>query len=224
MTINTSLYTNVTCVTNHPVALTSPDHICPIGTVADNHSNEQYVQEVEQYVKTHMNKDQFNYMDIGCAGGQLAVDFALRGHFSVGLEGSDHSIQRQLHNWPEYHKTVLHTTDLVQPYHVEKDNEKVLFDVISAWEVVEHIHPTQLDQFFNNVFANLKDDGIFIASINTGLDYRELPNGEIIHLHQSVFSEEHWRQCILNKFNVQPYPFTGVVRTMANYFIIMIKK
>ena len=74
------------------------------------------------------------------------------------------------------------------------------------------------------MFSNLKDGGVFIASINTGPDYRELPDGTQIHLHQSVFPEEYWRASILNQYNVHAYPFQNVVRTMAHYFLIMIKK
>jgi len=217
-------YENVEIVAQATVAEQSPDHICPVGTINDNHSSDGYLAEVEKYVLDNMGKEKFNYMDIGCAGGQLAVDFAKRGHFSIGLEGSDHSIKRGLHNWPEYHKTVLHTADLTKPYHVEKNGEKVLFDVISAWEVIEHIHPTEIHTFFSYVFDNLAEDGVFIGSINTGPDYRELPDGGIIHLHQSVFPEQFWKEHILSSYNVQAYPFSHVVRTMAHYFLVLIKK
>ena len=224
MPIDLEKYKNVTIIAAGNVAEESPDHICPVGTINDNNTSPGYVTDVENYCKQYMKKDKISYMDIGCAGGQLAVDFANRGHFSIGLEGSDHNIKRGLHNWPEYHKTVLHTADLTKPYHVEKDGQKVLFDVISAWEVIEHIHPTELETFFDNMFANLADDGVFIGSINTGPDERTLPDGSTIKLHQSVFPEPYWREHLLYQYNVVPYPFDHVVRTMAHYFLVMIKK
>ena len=52
-------------------------------------------------------------------------------------------------------------------------------------------------------FADLKDDGIFVGSINTGPDIRENEQGGLTYLHQSVFPEEFWKKYILDS---QSYP------------------
>lgn len=210
----------VKCITNNPIAYDSPDHLVPVGTKNDNSTLIQYIEEVESM----FGGKKINYMDIGCAGGQLAVDFHNRGHFSVGIEGSDTSIKFKLHNWPKYHNSVLFTADITKPYHIEKDGEKVLFDAISAWEVVEHIHPTDLDTFFQLILSNLKPGGIFVGTINLGPDVRRDEHGNLHYLHQSVFLEQYWREKILNKYNVSPYPFKGYVRVMYNSFAVMITK
>lgn len=211
---------NIKVITENPIAYESPDHIVPTGTKNDNYSNEAYVNEVETLFKNQ----KLHVMDIGCAGGQLAVDFHKRGHLAVGLEGSDYNIKHGLHNWPEYHNKVLFTADITKPFQVTNGEERVLFDLISAWEVVEHIGWNDLEKMFANVFANLKDDGLFIASINTGADVRVDENGKLHFLHQSVFPEQFWREHILNKYEVLEYPFKNRVRTMANYFCVAIKK
>jgi len=208
-------------ITDFPVAITSPDHIFPVGTKNDNSTHSGYIEEVESYFQ---NK-KINIMDIGCAGGQLAVDFHNRGHLSFGIEGSDYNIKNKQFNWPAHYQNVLWTADLTKTFKVvdEKEDE-ILFDLISAWEVVEHIHPDHLEVFFENIISKLKPDGIFIASINLGPDDRIDSKGNVIHLHQSVFSESHWKQKILDKRNVTAYPFRNKVRDSINSFYIGIRK
>jgi len=58
-------------ITEFPVAYNSPDHIVPVGTKNDNSTDSEYIMEVENFFKN----EKINIMDIGCAGGQLAVDF-----------------------------------------------------------------------------------------------------------------------------------------------------
>lgn len=213
-------YANVEVKTDKPVAVDSPDHICPVGAANDNHSHQGYIDEVVSYFAGK----QMNVMDLGCAGGQLAVDFYHRGHFSIGLEGSSFPKENERFNWSRHAGTVLHNADLTEPYEIYRDGERVLFDCISAWEVVEHIHPDKLQVFFDNIESNLKPDGIFVASINISPDDRTLPSGEVLHLHQSVFPEDHWRNVILSDRDIIPYPFKNAVRVCKESFNICLKR
>jgi 2-polyprenyl-3-methyl-5-hydroxy-6-metoxy-1,4-benzoquinol methylase len=208
-------------ITEFPVAYNSPDHIVPVGTKNDNSTDSEYIMEVENFFKN----EKINIMDIGCAGGQLAVDFYNRGHLSVGIEGSDYNIKHKQFNWPTYHEKVLWTADLTKPFKmVDENNNRVFFDLISAWEVVEHIHPNDLDNFFDNILSQLKPDGIFISSVNMGPDDRIDKNGNVIHLHQSVFPEKHWKEKILSKRIVESYPFVNKVRNSLNSFYMTMKR
>lgn len=209
----------VKCVTDHPVAFESPDHLCPVGTKNDNSTHGGYIGQVEKFFEGK----NINYMDLGCAGGQLVVDLSNRGHFAVGVEGSDTGRKHKLFNWPQYDGTVLHTADITKPFHIERDGEKVEFDMISAWEVVEHIHPMDLDAFFENILSNLKTGGFFVASINLGPDVRVV-DGVTHHLHQSVFPENVWRERVLSKYCIEPYPFRSKVRDSSNSFYIKLVK
>lgn len=215
-------YKNVTVVAEKPVAVDSPDHICPVGAKNDNSTHVGYINEVVAYLENEGLGH--NVMDIGCAGGQLAVDLSHRGYFSVGIEGSSYPVKAGRDNWKEYYQTILHTADATKPFHVEKNGEKVLFDLISAWEVVEHIHPTDLDAFFDNVLSNLQPNGIFVASINMSEDVRVLPDGTKIYLHQSVFPKEKWLNEILADRNVVAYPFRNSVRSGPSSFHIGMKR
>jgi cyclopropane fatty-acyl-phospholipid synthase-like methyltransferase len=215
---------NITLKTDHPIAFDSPDHITPWGTMRDNTTNLEFIDEIHEFFKLNNEVDNFNFLDLGCSGGQLVVDFHKRGNLSVGLEGSDYSVKHQRANWPEYHNKILFTCDVTKPYAIYNNDEKVEFDLITAWEVVEHIHPKDLSNFFSYINDNLKTGGLFLASISTVGD-----NATGIDLHQSVFTEAEWYKNfpqVLKDTNlkVYKYPFTHKVRWDATSFHVLLIK
>ena len=215
---------NITLKTDHPIAFDSPDHITPWGTMRDNTTNLEFIDEIHEFFKLNNEVDNFNFLDLGCSGGQLVVDFHKRGNLSVGLEGSDYSVKHQRANWPEYHNKILFTCDVTKPYAIYNNDEKVEFDLITAWEVVEHIHPKDLSNFFSYINDNLKTGGSFLASISTVGD-----NTLGIDLHQSVFTEAEWYknfpQVLKNtNLKVYKYPFTHKVRWDATSFHVLLIK
>jgi 2-polyprenyl-3-methyl-5-hydroxy-6-metoxy-1,4-benzoquinol methylase len=215
---------NITLKTDHPVAYESPDHLMPWGTMRDNTTNIGFIDEMHEFMKLNYDVDTFNFLDLGCSGGQLVVDFHNRGNLSVGLEGSDYSVKHQRANWPEYHNKVLFTCDVTKPYSLYNNGEKVEFDIITAWEVVEHIHPNDLSNFFQYISNNLKPGGIFLASVST---IEDVIQGHV--LHQTVYSEAEWYKkfpTLLegSNLNVHEYPFTYKVRFEDTSFHILLQK
>ena len=215
---------NITLKTNNPIAFDSPDHITPWGTMRDNTTNLNFIDEIHEFFKLNNEVDNFNFLDLGCSGGQLVVDFHKRGNLSIGLEGSDYSVKHQRANWPEYYNKILFTCDVTKPYTIYNNDEKVEFDLITAWEVVEHIHPKDLSNFFSYINDNLKTGGLFLASISTVGD-----NATGIDLHQSVFTEAEWYknfpQVLKNtNLKVYKYPFTHKVRWDATSFHVLLIK
>ena len=209
--------------TDYPIAYDSPDHIQPHGTKQDNHTSLGLIEELKQY----LNKPSFSIMDIGCSGGQFIVDCNTDGHIAVGIEGSDYSIIHQRANWPLYHNKNLFTADASKPFEVTLLDEPLKFDVICAWELIEHIAPNDLNALFKNIYSHLKRDGIFIGSISD--NKVEVINGYA--LHQSVFSQLDWRFKILTdewafkdtEFEVDYYPFSNAVRKDSDSFLVLIK-
>ena len=65
--------------TNYPVAIESPDHIAPVGTVNDNTTDIDYINAVKNY----FDNKQIRVLDLGCAGGQLISDFISRGDVAM---------------------------------------------------------------------------------------------------------------------------------------------
>jgi 2-polyprenyl-3-methyl-5-hydroxy-6-metoxy-1,4-benzoquinol methylase len=208
--------------TDHPIAYDSPDHLMPWGTMRDNTTNANFIEEIHEFFKLNYDLDNFNFLDLGCSGGQLAVDFYKQGNLSVGLEGSDYSVKHQRANWPEYHNKILFTCDVTKPYSLYNEGEKIEFDIITAWEVVEHIHPDDLSDFFKYINDNLKPGGIFLASVSTIEDVIEG-----FKLHQTIFSEVEWYQKLpkLTSLKLYQYPFTYKVREgNGSFHILLIKE
>ena len=187
-------------ITDFPLAFDSPDHLFPWGTARDNTTDLGFIVEIEHYFK---NK-KINMLDIGCSGGQLVVDFNRRGHKAIGIEGSDYSIKHNRANWPAYHNKLLFTCDASRPYKItEDDGSEIKFDLITAWETIEHIHPDTLDTFFQNIVNHMHQDSIFCGSIALNEDVIQ---GYV--LHQSVFPAEKWMNEILPKYfkvNIMPF-------------------
>jgi 2-polyprenyl-3-methyl-5-hydroxy-6-metoxy-1,4-benzoquinol methylase len=208
--------------TDHPIAYDSPDHLMPWGTMRDNTTNANFIEEIHEFFKLNYDLDNFNFLDLGCSGGQLAVDFYKQGNLSVGLEGSDYSVKHQRANWPEYHNKILFTCDVTKPYSLYNEGKKIEFDIITAWEVVEHIHPDDLSDFFKYINDNLKPGGIFLASVSTIEDVIEG-----FKLHQTLFSEVEWYQKLpkLTSLKLYQYPFTYKVREgNGSFHILLIKE
>ena len=68
----------ITLETEYPVAIDSPDHIAPMGTVIDNRTEKDYVNAVKGYFG-----DNLKVLDMGCAGGQMITDFADEGYVAA---------------------------------------------------------------------------------------------------------------------------------------------
>jgi SAM-dependent methyltransferase len=212
----------ISVITDYPIAYDSPDHILPWGTMRDNSTLPEFIEEIENYFP----KLKLNVMDLGCSGGQLVVDFHNRGHIAVGLEGSDYSVKHQRANWPEWYNKILFTCDVTKEYQVDNNNEPLKCDLITAWEVLEHIHPNDLQMFFSQIAKHLAPDGIFVASVSTNHD---VIDG--VALHQSVFQQHEWLFDILtdegalrdSNLEYHPYPFKHAVRRDGGSFHILLK-
>jgi len=199
-------------LTENPIALTSNDHIYPVGTKNDNSSNPKFILELEQF----FNK-KINVIDLGCSGGLFVKELNQLGHCAIGLEGSDYSIKNNRAEWPALHNKSLFTCDITKPFTIKYDNKLFRADIITAWEVLEHIDVNDLPALFSNIKAHLNETGIFIASINT---VENTYNG--IPIHRSVYSAEFWINKLLADFNVFEYPFKSAVRNEPNSFNVLL--
>jgi predicted TPR repeat methyltransferase len=145
------------------VALNSDDHLVPWGTRLDNTRWPRFVKACESV----LDRRPLRALDLGCAGGGIVLDFLLAGHIAVGIEGSDYSQIQQRAEW----RTIPHnlfTADITKPFIVGDVNDKstLEFDVIMAWDVMEHIHEGDLEAVFANVMNHLRDDGYFVGTIS----------------------------------------------------------
>jgi hypothetical protein len=210
----------ITIKTDHPVAYDSEDHIHPAGTKNDNFTNQALVNEVENDLCRDNNP--LKLIDLGCAGGLFVHDFIRKGHIAVGLEGSNFNVIHKRAEWPELYEKNLFTCDITRDYSlfIESDNKTSLFqcDLITAWEVVEHIPPDRLTIFFDLIRRHLKIGGRFIAGIS-------LCEGPPHHV--AMFPIPHWKTKILNQLHgleLQEYPYLNVARPSFTSLYIALKR
>ena len=154
---------NIKLITQHPVAYDSLDHKNPLGTIGDNTRNYGFYKKCRLLYGENL-----SFLDLGCAGGGLVFEFALNGHIAIGLEGSDISKTLARANWRTIPSN-LFCCNITKEFELIDCTKKVTnrFNVISCWEVLEHIPEDGLETFFRNVKKHLENGGIFIGSISS---------------------------------------------------------
>ncbi|MNX72665.1 Rhamnan synthesis protein F [compost metagenome] len=152
------------CVTDYPVAYDSPDHIHPVGTVLDHTRHPRFIRACEDYFGG--SGKPLSFLDLGCSAGGMVLDAVLRGHVGVGLEGSDISRLQQRAEWRLLRDT-LFTCDVTRPFALGRGEiETFKFDVISAWEVLEHLTAEGVEGLFANLARHTRPGSIFACSIS----------------------------------------------------------
>lgn len=165
-------------ITNNPVAIDSRDHTNPHGTKADNSVNQVFNNKLYELFRT--NKC-LKIMDIGCSGGGFVKNCIDDGHIAIGLEGSDYSRNHKRAEWVTIPDN-LFTCDVTHPFEINDENGKVVFDIVTAWELMEHLPADRLSTVCNNIRRHLARDGIWIMSISPNKEYH----------HVTTESREWW--------------------------------
>src|SRR5262249_2328504 len=123
----------------------------------------------------------------------------------IGLEGSDFSLKHRRANWARLANTHLFTCDITKPFALQCDGQPARFHLITAWEVMEHIAPTDLDQVLANITAHLAPGGYFIASTTETSDIHQG-----LELHQTRWTNPEWRDYVARKFPDLEYTDVGL--------------
>ncbi len=174
-------------VAERAVAVSSADHQVPWGTRLDNSRNLRFNAKLN----TLFNHESLLILDLGCAGGGFVQDCIDQGHTAIGLEGSDYSKRRGRAAWRSI-PDVLFTCDISRPFNIvgeygENPTQPVQFDVVTSWEVLEHLAQADLVTVCENVRQHLKKTGLWIVSISPNSEVR---NGK--QLHQTVHPRMWW--------------------------------
>ena len=98
-----------------------------------------------------LNNNFVRAINLDNSGGGMIEDFVKDGHYAIGLEGSDYSLRTQRAAWSIIPDN-LFTCDCSKPFQITYDNKPILFDIITAWEVMEHFHMNDLSQVFKKSF------------------------------------------------------------------------
>ena len=156
----------VKVLTDYPIAYESNDYLHPWGTKNDDTRAPYFVQKCEEILGENL-----NFMDLGCSGGGLVLDEILKGHFAIGLEGSDYSKKRQRAEW-RLLKNNLFTCDVCKPFEVLENETgiRMKFEIITAWELLEHIREEDLSVLLKNIYNHLSDEGYFVGTMSQSED------------------------------------------------------
>lgn len=185
---------DIRVTTDHPLAEDTPDHLFPRGTAGDNTRSPRFVAACETLLGNPI-----RHLDIGCAGGGLVWDFTQRGHFSIGIEGSDWSLREQRAEW----RTIpdrLFTADVRHPFRIEDGSGRPQkFDVVTAWELFEHIPEASLPTLLYSIRQHLRPGGLVVASIATFVD-----RDEAGHDFHATIRDQKWWDALFEREGLPP--------------------
>lgn len=175
----------VTLDAEREIAFDSPDHLVPWGTRHDSFVNSRFNKRLWWL---HPVTGIVKVLDLGCAGGEFVRSCINDGHFGIGLEGSDWSKRHKRAAWA-LNSDALFTCDITRPFTLRLGQMPLRFDVVTAWEVIEHIKEIDLPILASNVHAHLAPGGLWILSIT---NQEDVVGG--VRLHQTVRPKAWWRQ------------------------------
>lgn len=174
------------------VAFESPDHLQPEGTKRDNSRNPWFNRKLYQLFGARTHGKTLRVLDIGCSGGGFVHDLLDDGHLAVSLEGSDYSKKMRRAEWaliPDFLFTADITKDVEVLMGTEVKKERLSFDVITSWEVIEHITQQDLPKVAENAKKHLASGGLWIMSV---ANYDYFVDG--VNLHQTVKPKVWWQE------------------------------
>lgn len=216
----------ITLKTNNLIAVDSDDHIHPDGVYNDNNCNPWFIPQIESYFNRKI-----NVLDLGCAGAEFVSQMIDRGHIAVGIDGSDRclNIDQEIlqkygkmpvgyKNWQQHGNKNLFTCDLSYDYELTLNDELLQFDLITCFDVMEHLYEERIDKFCEMVVKHLKQDGIFFAGIamfshagDHGLGHTEW--------HKSLFTKEKWNSILSKYFKQVMFPASVTYRDQNVYYV-----
>ena len=174
-------------ITDHPIATAYAEHFdrdSDHSLCISRFSNPQFNRRLYE-----LKPGTLIIADLGCSVGAFVSDCIRDGHIAIGIEGTDWYLRHigktkqwptdptvcirdktfqvdDYSEWPRFPGSFF-TADITQPFRLENyDGTYVGFDVVTAWEVMEHLAPEGVAQMLQNVRSMLNSDGLFICSIS----------------------------------------------------------
>jgi SAM-dependent methyltransferase len=171
-------------VTRYPIAETSVDHLRPRGTKNDNSVSPEFNRRLFALLRARTPV----VLDLGCAGGGFVASLANAGAIAIGIEGSDYSRRAERAAWGS-HGDILFTADIAKPFLVLSEGFLFSFNVVTMWEVLEHLSLDDLEALMVNIHAHTRREAFFIASVHTTQDHFEG-----VDYHATVRPAEWWAE------------------------------
>ncbi|MEC5398158.1 class I SAM-dependent methyltransferase [Uliginosibacterium sp. H1] len=171
--------------TDHPIASHSNDHIQPDSTAEGISRPAAFVRHCIDVLGRDI-----RCLDIGVGAAGLVFEFVMQGIAALGIDGSDHCRKEGIGYWPILPEN-LFTCDITKPYRfaVRETGAPVAFQLITCWEVMEHIAANDTKVVLSRIRSLLADGGYFVGSISR-LRY-DAPDGSPYHV--TLESPDWWQ-------------------------------
>jgi len=175
--------------TDFPFCYDSEDYKQPCGSAHDYYSNPLFIQRTELLFR---GPSPLFVLDLGCANGTMIVDYIKKGHVGIGIDGSDFGVKNKTGGWGTNPESFFNA-DLAKPFSLIRTDfdDRVIFDIVTAWEVLEHIKEEDLPQFFENIKKHISASSLCFFSIAL---FESGP------YHQNVKNETWWRERLSKDF------------------------
>jgi 2-polyprenyl-3-methyl-5-hydroxy-6-metoxy-1,4-benzoquinol methylase len=172
------------------IAYESLDHLHPWGTAKNNSTNKRFNEKI---YKIFLNLGtSLKILDLGCSGGGFVRNCHDDGCEALGLEESDYSLKMKRAEWKSIPEN-LFTCDITKPFQVSKlvldDYSNMKFNLITCWEVMEHLEEIGIDGLCKNIHKHLDENGLWIVSI---CYVDDIIDG--VNLHRTVQNKKWWIQ------------------------------
>lgn len=172
----------IKAVCESPVAFDSPDHLQPRGTAENHMTHYGFIVNMKRRMGANG-----AMLDLGCSSGRLVRDFRRVGWTAVGLEGSDYSLKAKRPCWDTEAYVSLFTCDIGKPFEIQNNQCVLQFDVITCFQVLEHLDSSRLECLMNSVERHSKTGTLFIISTANN---SEVVNG--VELHVTQWTRGQW--------------------------------
>ena len=184
---------NASCLielmTDYPIAVESNDHISPNLTTEGVSRPTLFVQNCISVLGQDI-----KCLDLGTGAAGLVFEYAMNQVLAVGVDGSDFCRLNKIGYWPLLPNN-LFTCDITKPFSfMSRDTQAPIeFDVITMWEVLEHITKNDLPDLFSNIARHLENRGYFIGSISL----IEYVSSDGIPYHMTLKPRKWWKARLL---------------------------
>jgi 2-polyprenyl-3-methyl-5-hydroxy-6-metoxy-1,4-benzoquinol methylase len=173
----------------------NPENINPRGSVYDciSISPTNFINKTKKSFG-----ENFTHLDLGCGSGSFVYNSRELGADSVGVD--NYLNRKNVPYWNSKYRNFFLKADISKDFFIQKNNKDVKFDLITLWEVFEHIETNLLSTLIENIRRHMHEQSIVVGSICTVRD--ENPLKKAIY-HKTVQSKEWWLE-FLNKNGLQP--------------------
>ncbi len=172
--------------TDYPIALESHDHNSPDSTMEGIPRPIFFVQNCISVLGQDI-----KCLDLGTGAAGLVYEYAMSGVLAVGVDGSNFCRVNRIGYWPLLPHN-LFTCDITKPFSLlSRDaHTQIEFNVITMWEVLEHIAEKDLNCLFSNISRHLGKDGYFIGSVSL-LEYTDNVGNKY---HVTLKERDWWKE------------------------------